>query len=58
MKKYNIIAIIDRSGNYLPIEKMEFDFIGKDYAIAHYKGYGFSKLYSAADCYKVITEEI
>ena len=58
MRKYEIVAIIDLFGNSLPIEKMDFLHIGKDYAIGQYKGFGFTQLYSAADCYKVITKEI
>ena len=58
MRKYQIIAIIDLFGNHLPIEKMEFLHIGKDYAIGQYKGFGFITNYGPWDGYKVITREI
>ena len=54
-----VIAIKDMFGKELPIEKMEFTFVGKNYAYGHYKGYGtcFAKVYGEADGYTVITEE-
>ena len=56
--QYRVVSITDMGGNKLPIEKMEFWFIGKNYAIGHYKGYGFDKKYASYDGYTVITEEV
>jgi hypothetical protein len=53
-----VVSIVDMWGNPLPIEKMEFWFVGDDYAIGHYKGYGFDKKYASCDGYTVITEEV
>lgn len=44
-------------GEKLPIEKMEIRFVGEDYVIANYKGYGFVKNYGPADGYTVEFEE-
>lgn len=52
-----VIAIKDMFGEELPIEKMEFTFVGKDHAYGHYTGYGFDKMYGPWDGYTVITEE-
>ena len=58
--KYKLISITDMWGNKLPLEKMEFWFVGKDYAIGHFKGYGscFDKNYSRCDGYTVVTEKV
>lgn len=56
--KLKVVSITDILGNPLPIEKMEFWFVGKDYAIGHYKGYGFDKKYASYDGYKVVTAPI
>lgn len=56
--QYRVVSISDMWGDKLPIEKMEFWFVGKDYAIGHYKGYGFDKKYASHDGYTVITEEV
>ena len=56
--KRKVISITDIWGNKLPIEKMEFWFVGEDYAIGHYKGYGFDKKYASYNGYTVITEEV
>lgn len=53
-----VVSIVDMWGNPLPIEKMEFWFVGDDYAIGHYKGYGFDKKYASYDGYTVTTEEV
>ena len=58
MARYRVVSISDMWGNKLPIEKMEFWAIGKDYAIGHWKGYGFDKKYASYDGYIVITEEV
>lgn len=52
-----VISIIDMWGTKLPIEKMEFLYVGKDYAIGHFKGYGFNKKYASCDGYTVVTEK-
>lgn len=56
--KLKVVSITDILGNKLPIEKMEFWFVGEDYAIGHYKGYGFDKKYASYDGYKVVTAPI
>lgn len=53
-----VVSIVDMWGNQLPIEKMEFWSVGEDYAIGHYKDYGFDKKYASCDGYTVITEEV
>lgn len=59
MKKFELVSIKDLEGNELPLDKMEFWFIGEDFAIGHYKGYaGFDKRYEACDGYTVITKEV
>ena len=55
---YKVISITDRNGNKLPIEKMEFLHIGKDYAISNYQGFGFMKNYAGFDGYTVVTEKV
>ena len=55
---YKLISIVDMWGEPLPIEKMEFWFVGKDFAIGHYKGYGFAKRYDKCDGYTVTTERV
>ena len=40
-------------GENLPIEKMDIKFVGEDFVIANYKGYGFAKTYGPADGYTV-----
>lgn len=55
---YKVISITTLFGEKLPIDKMEFLHIGADYAIGHFKGYGFDGLYSKADGYTVITEKV
>lgn len=55
--KRKVVSITDLFGNKLPIEKMEFWFVGEDYAIGHYKGYGFDKKYASYDGYTVVTAE-
>lgn len=51
-----VVKIIDREGNCLPLEKMNILFVGTDYVLASYKGFGFIKNYHACDGYTVITE--
>ena len=46
-------AIKDLSGENLPIEKMDILFIGDNYVIAKYKGYGFMNKYASYDGYTV-----
>ena len=56
--QYRVVSITDLWGNKLPIEKMEFWFVGEDYATGHYKSYGFDKKCASYDGYTVITEEV
>lgn len=46
-------AIRNLFGENLPIEKMEIRFVGKNYVIANYKGYGFIRNYGPWDGYIV-----
>lgn len=55
---YKLISIVDMWGEPLPIEKMEFWFVGEDIAIGHFKGYGFDKAYASYDGYTVTTERV
>ena len=56
---YKVISITQTMLNEkVDISKIVFTFVGKDYAIGHYQGSGFSKNYSQANCYEVITEEV
>ena len=55
MKK--VKAIIDNFGNNLPIEKMDIKFVGDDYVMANFKGFGFTKVYGPADGYVVEFED-
>ena len=55
MKK--VKAIKNLFGENLPIEKMEIFFVGTDYVLAKYKGYGFMKSYAPCDGYTVEFEE-
>lgn len=55
---YKVISITDMFNKEINISNIEFTFVGKDYAIGHYKGFGFLKNYSKANCYTVITEKI
>lgn len=55
---YKVISITDHNGEKLPIEKMEFLYIGKDYAIGNYQGFGFMKNYASFDGYAVVTEKV
>ena len=45
------------TGELMNLDNMEFTWVGKDMAYGHIKGYGFRRMYSAADGFKVITEE-
>lgn len=58
MKKRIVKRITNVMGKELPIEKMEFTYVGKDNALGHFKGYGFLENYGPWNGYKVETEEI
>lgn len=51
MKKVKTIKNL--FGENLPLEKMEIFFVGADYVLAKYKGYGFMKRYAPCDGYTV-----
>ena len=51
MKK--VKAIRNMFGENLPIEKMDIKFVGDDFVVATYKGFGFLKTYGPADGYKI-----
>lgn len=55
MKK--VKAIKNRFGENLPLEKMEIQFIGKNFVVANYKGFGFTKTYGPWDGYIVEFEK-
>ena len=55
MKK--VIAIKDMFGKELPIEKMNIQFVGNNYVVANFKGFGFTKTYGPWDGYTVIIEK-
>ena len=55
MKK--VKAIRNVFGENLPIEKMDIKFVGKDYVVATFKGFGIIKTYGPADGYIVEIEE-
>jgi hypothetical protein len=51
MKKVKAIKTL--FGENLPIEKMEILFVGTDYVLAKFKGYGFVERYAPCDGYIV-----
>lgn len=51
MKK--VKAIRNLFGENLPVEKMEILFVGADYVLAKYRGYGFVTRYASCDGYAV-----
>ena len=55
MKK--VVSITNIWGEKLPLEKMDIKFIGNDYILASFKGYGFTRRYSSCDGYKVEIEK-
>lgn len=55
MKK-TVVKITDLFGNELPIEKMEFLFVGEDWATGNFKGFGIMRTYNKANGYTVITK--
>lgn len=57
MKTKKVKSITNLFGEKLPIEKMDIKFIGTNYVMASYKGYGFTKVYGPADGYIVEFEK-
>jgi hypothetical protein len=55
MKKVKAIRTV--FGENLPIEKMEIRFVGTDYVVASFKGYGFFVTYAPYDGYVIEFEE-
>ena len=55
MKK--IKTIKNLFGEKLPVEKMNIQFVGENFVIANYKGFGFTKTYGPANGYVVEFEE-
>ena len=55
MKK--VKGIKNLFGENLDIEKMEILFVGANYVLAKYQGYGFMKKYAPCDGYTVEFEE-
>ncbi len=58
--KYKLISITDLWGEKLNLDHYDILWVDEDSAILKLKGYGncFTKRYSAADCYTVITEKV
>lgn len=52
-----VVSVTNLFGEKLPLEKMDIHFIGDDYIIASYKGFGFAKRYATCDGYTVIIEK-
>lgn len=52
MKK--VISIKNIFGQEIDLNKLDIQFIGKDFVIANYKGFGFTTNYSAANGYTVV----
>lgn len=55
MKK--VVSVTNILGEKLPLDKMDIKFIGDNYVLASFKGYGFIKRYSICDGYKVEIEK-
>ena len=53
---YKIISIT-RWGESVNLDSLEIIWAGKDSVLARIKNSGFTKMYSKADCYKVVTEK-
>ena len=53
---YKIISIT-RWGEPVNLDSLEIIWAGKDSALARIKNSGFTKMYSKADCYNVVTEK-
>lgn len=59
MKKRIVKRIVNVIENReLPLEKMEFIFVGENNAMGRFKGYGFLENYGTWNGYKVETEEV
>lgn len=52
------VVKITQYGKEINLDIYDFWFVGENYAIAKFKGYGFDILFSSANCYTVETEEI
>ena len=55
MKK--VKAIKNWLGESLPLEKMEIQFVGENFVVANYKGFGFSRTYGPWDGYTIEFEK-
>lgn len=53
---YKIISIT-RWGESINLDNLEIIWANKDSVLARIKNSGFTKMYSKADCYNVITEK-
>lgn len=54
---YKLISVT-RWGEPVNMDNYTIRFVGKDYIIVQFKGYGFTACLSAANCYTVITEKV
>ena len=56
-KMYKIISIT-RWGEPVNLDNLEIIWTGKNSVLARIKNSGFTKMYSKADCYNVVTEKV
>ena len=56
--KYKVIRIIDMWGEEVNLDHYDVWFVKKDCVYAYHKGTRFMTVFSKADCYTVITEEV
>ena len=54
---YKIISIT-RWGEPVNLDSLEIIWAGKDSVLVRIKNSGFTKMYSKADCYTVVTEKV
>ena len=54
---YKIISIT-RWSESVNLDSLEIIWAGKDSVLARVKNSGFTKMYSKADCYKVVPEKV
>ena len=54
---YKVISIT-RWGEPINLDNLEIIWTGKNSVLARIKNSGFTKMYSKADCYNVITEKV
>ena len=55
---YKVISITPLFEKPLPLDKLDIMWVGEGQVLAKWKGSGFLRMYSSADCYTVITEKV